>query len=163
MRVGFKAVIFFVFVYSCSLDTRDKGHSKHQKEIVLQQTVRDFIGSSEDHDYFLIYYFDGECSLCFDNVVNLQKLVEVEFFHVASISIGFSNNSLLFDYYKTKFDLGNDVLFDAYDFLAINNQDLMLNDVFLINRRLEILASGNPLDNVRVLRNYKEVISIHEK
>ena len=110
-------------------------------------------------DFYLLYYFDANCSLCFGKLIQLKGMLDKKNLeNTGLILIGRTKDSYLIDYHLSKFEIEDKVLIDDKDeFLVLNDQSLILNDILLLDKDLRILKKGDPIDE---LNEFKRIINI---
>ena len=90
----------------------------------------------------LIYYFDGDCSLCFHRINNFKEALisKSELRGLYFKGIGITSNVDLFNFNMNKFDLSDYIILDSEDKFFRDNVDIaILNNTYLINESGEII------------------------
>ncbi|MEC7752701.1 MAG: hypothetical protein VYB44_01625 [Bacteroidota bacterium] len=130
------AILFFLLIHCLSGCNQYKSGSENQ---VLNLPQEFIIPSNK---LGLIYYFDGDCSLCFHRIKSFKSILDshYDFRDLYFKAIGTTNNVDLFTYNTNLFELANYVIIDLdNNFYEENKDTALLNNTYIINRNREIL------------------------
>ena len=108
----------------------------------------------------LIYYFDGDCALCFGRLRALEALSKNEFNNIPLIFVASTHNLSVFSLNLEKSKIESCVLVDTSDVFYKPNEDhFYINQIGLLDEQNHLLLVGDLLSDEDVKKAYKKMIA----
>ncbi len=109
-----------------------------------------------DFQYINVYYFNGECSLC------INKMLEAETFfqeqkkdYLKTVFIVETSDTIVFNYYRDKLEITTKTLWDRN--YRLNNHNI--NTCYLIDKSGNIIIEGDFIEDKNEQKKYIEIIN----
>jgi hypothetical protein len=153
----FSYLISFVLLFSCIPS------SNYDKEIV--DTFK-FDHTNNNESIELIYYFDGGCPYCVTKLIKFYSQYLKLNVEVPCIIIAHSCDLDKVEYYLEKSGCNlreQDLLLLDANYSILENNKFLKNsgqEIFLINYRYEIIYQGNPFQNNKNTRIFKNILKM---
>jgi hypothetical protein len=107
-----------------------------------------------------VFVFNGDCSLCLGEMRDVDKFFTLhEKVGLKTLFIVETADTIQFNFYRDKFDIQSTVLLD-YEYRMKENMHVLGNSqIFLINKRGEILLQGDVINNKKINKKYLQIIN----
>jgi hypothetical protein len=109
--------------------------------------------------YVNVYFFNGECSLC----LNQMKIADI-YFHgkskkdFSTLFIVETSDTIMFNFHRDKIRILSPILWDVNHRIRNKNITQLNNTVFLINKKGNILFEGDIFTDKILMKRYTKVI-----
>ena len=132
MRKCCFALLFINVIYGCS--------KQNEREYFSTSSLP--ININERNSPAILYYFSGNCSICYGNIAHVESL----FPDVKLICVSSSSDTLLVNEYMSRINFSGTVLFDDnYRFFDENHDLLKSNKWFCLGNNSEVLFKTSEL------------------
>lgn len=115
--------------------------------------------SDKGTDKRLLYYFDGDCALCFGKVKTIEKLAEEELGHVNLVFIAKTSRTDMFRQNALNAKIRSCIQIDSLGhFEQVNPDKTYLDQMAVLDNENIILIEGNLIHDLEVRSSFKKVL-----
>ncbi|MCE7992237.1 MAG: hypothetical protein HEP71_09665 [Roseivirga sp.] len=117
------------------------------------------IDSDEGTDKRLLYYFDGDCALCFGKVKTIERLAAEELGHVKLVFIARTSKTDMFRQNALNAKIISCIQIDSLGYFEqINPDKTYLDQMAVLDNENGILIEGNLINDLEVRSSFKKAL-----
>lgn len=142
-------LIIILMSFGCK-EVPPQGVIKIPKAIIDNADYKQVDFSDGNH---IVYYYAGDCSICYGNIATMQK----EMKKIPLMIISSSTDTVSINYYLKEIKYSGPVFIDRdTSFYRSNSKQLANNKIFLVNSENQILAKSEYVFDKKAQLDFKE-------
>lgn len=146
-------VLSFILFLGCT----QNNHTKVDLGSICFEEDWNIDSMAQRKEYRLVYVFDGNCSLCVMNLLELQSILESSLykFSICPVFIAKKSDYDILSYNLERVNFKYNIIYDSLDVFHTKNKklDVMDNNFFLLEKNNKILLRSKSISEI-ALRNY---------